>query len=130
MSDSNKSKAEIIEERRTALPLPDDPPTASDWNSADARNVNVGSGSISGGGPKSMREGSDGFQEPATADSSARTDGQEWNKATIGFENVGRQGSDKLGGLPNDAVTRDKKNAKGTVDTTGEDLGVPPGHRK
>jgi hypothetical protein len=126
----SQSKADIIEERRANLPLPEDPPTASDWNSADGRNVNVGSGSISGGGPKNMREGSDGFQEPATADSSVRTDGDEFNTNTIGFENVGRQGKDKLDGLPNDAVTRDKKNASGTVDTTKEDLGVPPGHRK
>jgi len=36
-----RSKAEIIEERRTNLPLPDDPPVASDWTSLDARNVNV-----------------------------------------------------------------------------------------
>lgn len=36
-----KSKAEIIDERKTNLPLPNDPPVASDWNSADERNVNI-----------------------------------------------------------------------------------------
>lgn len=40
-----QSKAELIAERQANLPLPEDPPTAPDWNSADARNVNVESGS-------------------------------------------------------------------------------------
>ncbi|KAK8930260.1 hypothetical protein MANI_113571 [Metarhizium anisopliae] len=39
-----KSKADRIAEVQANLPLPDQPPTASDWQSADARNVNVGAG--------------------------------------------------------------------------------------
>ncbi|KAK4546797.1 hypothetical protein LTR36_001529 [Oleoguttula mirabilis] len=46
MSD-NQSKASIIEERRANLPLPEQPPVASDFNSADQSTVNVGSGGIS-----------------------------------------------------------------------------------
>lgn len=42
MASENRSKADIISERQANLPLPEQPPTASDWNSADARNVNVG----------------------------------------------------------------------------------------
>ncbi|KAF2670090.1 hypothetical protein BT63DRAFT_424055 [Microthyrium microscopicum] len=34
--------AEEIEKRRTELPIPEAPPVQSDWNSMDARNVNVG----------------------------------------------------------------------------------------
>jgi len=43
MSDQN-SKAQIIDERQANLPLPEDPPTASDWNSSDSRTVGKGSG--------------------------------------------------------------------------------------
>lgn len=39
-----QSKADKIAEVQANLPLPEQPPTASDWQSADARTVNVGSG--------------------------------------------------------------------------------------
>jgi hypothetical protein len=39
-----ESKADQIAKVQANLPLPEQPPTASDWQSADARNVNVGSG--------------------------------------------------------------------------------------
>lgn len=39
-----ESKADKIAQVQANLPLPEQPPTASDWQSADARNVNVGSG--------------------------------------------------------------------------------------
>jgi hypothetical protein len=39
--------------------------------------------------------------------------------------NVGRTGKDGLGGIPSDAVTRDKKGAAGTVRTENEDKGYP-----
>lgn len=39
-----QSKADLIAERQANLPLPEDPPVASDWNSADARTVNVKAG--------------------------------------------------------------------------------------
>lgn len=93
---------------------------ASDWNSADARTVNVGSGGrqddIAAGAASSA-----GLREPATADSDVRTAGDRGvNTAGSG---VGRSG--ELGGLPNDAVSRDKKDKSGTVDTTGADYGYP-----
>lgn len=106
--DSNsKDKSELIEERKANLPLPEQPPVPSDFNSADARTVNVGSGGISsdishGAGSES------GLREPATGgDDAAAT--------------VGREAKDNLGGIPNDAVTRDKKDHSNTVQTTNED---------
>lgn len=36
-----QSKADKIAEVQANLPLPDQPPTASDWQSADARNVKI-----------------------------------------------------------------------------------------
>lgn len=116
------SKKEIIEERKANLPLPDDPPTQSDFNSADARTVNVGSGGQAddishGSGDSSMRE-------PATGDSAVRTDGEEW-KSNVAGGDVGREAKDNLSGIPNDAVTRDRKNAAGLADTTGKDYGYP-----
>ena len=73
--------------------MPDQPPQASDWQSADARTVNVGSGGLQadiseGGGSSSLRS-------PATSDD---------------VENVGRTAKDGLSGLPNDAVSQGKKN--------------------
>ncbi|KZZ99052.1 hypothetical protein AAL_02603 [Moelleriella libera RCEF 2490] len=41
-----ESKADKIAKVQANLPLPEQPPTASDWQSADARNVNVGSGKV------------------------------------------------------------------------------------
>lgn len=62
MDKAEKDKADIIAERQANLPLPDQPPGPSDFNSADQRTVNVGSGEqptadISSGG----REGADGL---------------------------------------------------------------------
>ncbi|UNI15810.1 hypothetical protein JDV02_002308 [Purpureocillium takamizusanense] len=39
-----QSKADQISNTQANLPLPEQPPQASDWQSADARTVNVGSG--------------------------------------------------------------------------------------
>lgn len=64
------------------LPLPEDPPTASDWNSADGRTVNVGSGAVQDDVSKMARGDESGLREPATAESSARVDGEELKKAT------------------------------------------------
>ncbi|KAL8942909.1 MAG: hypothetical protein Q9216_001384 [Gyalolechia sp. 2 TL-2023] len=74
---SRKEQAEIINERQQNLPLPDEPPVASDWNSADPSKVNVGSGGVQsdvsyGGGSDS------GLRGPATSDSSLRTDGEQF----------------------------------------------------
>lgn len=104
MDSENKSKSEIIEERRANLPLPDQPPVASDWNSADASTVNVGSGGrqsdISYGG------GSDSLRGPATSESSVRTDGETWNKNTGAPGKFGREGVEGGDGLPKDALKR------------------------
>lgn len=42
------SKAEQIDRVKANLPLPDDPPGASDLNSLDERTVNVGTGRTGG----------------------------------------------------------------------------------
>ncbi|KAF2102592.1 hypothetical protein NA57DRAFT_33482 [Rhizodiscina lignyota] len=104
------SKKDIIEERKANLPLPDDPPVQSDWNSADARTVNVGSGGQAD--DISYGAGSDSMRGPATGTNVAGGD-------------VGRTAKDNLSGLPNDAVTREAKNKPGLADTTGPDYGYP-----
>ncbi|KAF2798192.1 hypothetical protein K505DRAFT_296979 [Melanomma pulvis-pyrius CBS 109.77] len=95
------SKADIIDERKANLPLPDQPPVASDWNSLDARNVNVDANA-------SRKEdlSHDTLRDPNSGP-------------------VGREAKDNLEGLPNDAVTREKKGNKGLADTTGKDYGYP-----
>ncbi len=104
----SKSKQDIAEERRTNLPLPDDPPAATDFNSADQRAVDVGSGGVE----SDMSTGdasSAGLREPATGDSSVRTDGDAFKTNTAPDSNVGRQGKDDLEGLPKDAMTKEAK---------------------
>jgi hypothetical protein len=87
-----QSKADKIEEVRTHLPLPEQPPVASDWNSADARNVNVGTGSVSS--DVSTGAGSEsGLREPAS-------------KADADLSGVGREGKDGLSGPPEDAASK------------------------
>ncbi|KAF2024627.1 hypothetical protein EK21DRAFT_117606 [Setomelanomma holmii] len=99
-----RGNTDLIDERKAALPLPEQPPVASDFNSADARTVNVGSGGqetgVSSGGS---------LREPATGDASG----------------AGRETKDGLSGIPNDTVTRDQKNHKGLEDTTNKDYGYP-----
>ncbi|KAG5913385.1 hypothetical protein E4U53_004880 [Claviceps sorghi] len=41
-----QSKADKIAAVQANLPLPEQPPRPSDWQSADGRNVNVGSGGV------------------------------------------------------------------------------------
>ena len=92
-----QSKADLIAERQGNLPLPEDPPIASDWNSTDERTVNVGSGGvevdISTGDASST-----GMREPATRGSGVRQDGGADMSA------VGRQGKEGLKDLPKDAT--------------------------
>ncbi|KAL8906105.1 MAG: hypothetical protein Q9207_002237 [Kuettlingeria erythrocarpa] len=102
LKSSNKPKADIINQRQQNLPLPEDPPVASDWNSADASTVNVGSGGVQsdvsyGGGSET------GLRGPATSDSSVRTDGDSFGVNTSGPGKVGLEGKDGLEGLPADA---------------------------
>jgi hypothetical protein len=94
-----KSKEDIIAERQANLPLPEEPPVASDWTSADARTVNVSTGErqedISIGDASST-----GLREPATKGSGVR------EAEGADMSGVGRQGKDGLSGLPKDATTR------------------------
>ncbi|PKY08922.1 hypothetical protein P168DRAFT_323967 [Aspergillus campestris IBT 28561] len=96
-------KKKDIEQTKANLPLPEQPPVASDWSSADARTVNVGSGRTEG--PVSG-EANSALREPATAGSSVRESGSELHKNTAPTSNVGRQGKDNLDGLPKDALAR------------------------
>ncbi|KAJ9631086.1 hypothetical protein H2203_001617 [Taxawa tesnikishii (nom. ined.)] len=115
-----QSKADIIEERKSNLPLPEQPPVESDWNSADASTVNVGSG----GQSSSFSVGNSALREPATGESAARTDGTGASINTQG-EGVGREGKDNLSGPPNDAVARGSKDKTNVDQTTGKDYGYP-----
>lgn len=97
----DQSKAELIEERRSNLPLPDDPPAKSDWNSADARINAEGSefqGSDQQTGDPTVDANS--INEPATKPSGARVEGG------ADLSNVGRQGKDNLDDLPKDAKAK------------------------
>ena len=79
---SEQNKDEQIERVKANLPLPDDPVggASADLQSADARTVNVGSGGVD---VKLGTHSSDGLRGPATADSGARIDGEEWGKPTV-----------------------------------------------
>ena len=108
-----------IEKTKANLPLPEQPPVASDWNSADARNVNVGAGGVQEDLSHSGL-GGDTLRSPATGDSAVRTDGDA-NKTHTAIGG-GRVGVD---GIPNDAVPRGSKNKEGLEDTTNKDYGYP-----
>ncbi|XDG03912.1 hypothetical protein ABKA04_003527 [Annulohypoxylon sp. FPYF3050] len=85
----SQSKADHAEEVRSNLPLPEQPPVPSDWNSADARTVNVGSG----GAQSDVSTGAgstSGLREPSS-------------KKDVDLSSVGRQGKDNLDGPPRDA---------------------------
>ncbi|KAJ5082401.1 hypothetical protein N7532_011444 [Penicillium argentinense] len=99
--DQNTNKPEQIEKTKANLPLPEDPPVASDWNSADQRTVNVGSGRFQG--PTS---GDESLAGNTTASSSVRVDGAELHQNTGPGKNLGRQGVEGLNRLPSDATTR------------------------
>ncbi|POS72148.1 hypothetical protein DHEL01_v209453 [Diaporthe helianthi] len=90
-----QSKADKINEAQSNLPLPEQPPVASDWQSADARNVNVGSGRDVTSGISTGDASTAGLREPATKSSEA-TD----------MSNIGREGKDNLDGPPKDAAAR------------------------
>ncbi|PYH99686.1 hypothetical protein BO71DRAFT_479366 [Aspergillus ellipticus CBS 707.79] len=100
---NNADKSSKIENTKSNLPLPEQPPVASDWNSADQRTVNVGSGRFEA--PVSG-ENNSALRGPATASSSVRIDGNEYHVNTEPLSKVGRQGKDNLDGLPRDAIYR------------------------
>jgi hypothetical protein len=101
-----KGNTQAVNEAQSNLPLPDQPPVASDFNSSDASTVNVGSGSVE----SKISSGEGALREPTV------------------MGNVGaaaREAKDSLGGIPNDAVTRDQKDHSGLEQTTGKDYGYP-----
>ncbi|CAA9961345.1 hypothetical protein PTNB73_04945 [Pyrenophora teres f. teres] len=100
-----KGNPQAVNEAQSNLPLPDQPPVASDFNSSDARTVNVGSGGQEG----SFASGGGAIREPAVAAGGP----------------AAREAKDGLGGLPNDAVSREAKDHSGLADTTGKDYGYP-----
>lgn len=76
----SQSKDQKIANTQSNLPLPEQSPTASDWQSADARTVNVGAGG------ENARVGTDaaargGLREPATQ-------GEGMDMSSIGREGV------------------------------------------
>jgi len=84
-----------IERVQQNLPLPEQPPVASDWQSMDARNVNVGSGRDVASSDVSYGDGATaGLREPAS------------KKDDVELSGVGRQGKDGLDGPPKDAAAR------------------------
>jgi hypothetical protein len=94
---SAESKAERIDRVQANLPLPKDPPAAPDWNSADARNVNVGSGGV-GSDVSTGYGASSGLREPASKGSGVREEGG------ADMSGVGKQGNDGLDDLPKDTM--------------------------
>lgn len=90
-----QSKDEKIAATQANLPLPEQPPTASDWQSADARNVNVGSGGNAEAPIGTGVGASAGLREPATQSSAA-----------VDMSSVGRQGQEGLDNPPKDAAAR------------------------
>ncbi|CZT17188.1 uncharacterized protein RCC_03020 [Ramularia collo-cygni] len=89
---ADKNKSQVISERQSNLPLPEQPPKTSDFNSNDASTVNVGSGGISGASDGALREPAAGQALPT--------------------------GREVDGKLPNDAVAQGSKNKAGLADTT------------
>ncbi|KAK5053354.1 hypothetical protein LTR84_002328 [Exophiala bonariae] len=76
-----ESKQDQIDRVKAGLPLPEQPVggASADLQSADQRTVNVGSGGVN---VKLGTQSSDGLREPATAESSARVDGEELKRPT------------------------------------------------
>lgn len=87
-----QSKDQKIAETQANLPLPEDPPVASDFNSADASTVNVGSGrSVAEGNIGTSDASKAGLREPASKDAQD-------------MSNIGRQGVE--GQIPKDAAAK------------------------
>ncbi|KAH8809384.1 hypothetical protein F5884DRAFT_795485 [Xylogone sp. PMI_703] len=69
--DQNTDKAAEIEERKANLPLPEQPPVASDWQSLSQEGTGTGQGG-SREGPIAG-ENNSALREPASVESSVRT---------------------------------------------------------
>ncbi|ROW10070.1 hypothetical protein VPNG_06488 [Cytospora leucostoma] len=90
-----QSNAEKIAKAQSNLPLPEQPPVASDWQSADARNVNVGSGRDVTSDISTGDASSTGLRGAATKSSE-----------DADLSGIGREGKDGLDGPPKDAAAR------------------------
>lgn len=89
---SNQSTQNKIDRNQANLPLPEQPPVASDWQSMDESKVNVSSGRVeshTGTGPHATT----GTRGPPA---NLETAEDEMSK-------IGRQGKDNLSGPPKDA---------------------------
>lgn len=87
---SNQSNQSRAEQNRANLPLPEDPPVKSDFNSMDKSTVNVGSGRVeshAGTGPHST-----------TGQQAMNT-----KQAQADMSKIGREGKENLDGPPKDA---------------------------
>ncbi|KAF3354816.1 hypothetical protein VdG1_07302 [Verticillium dahliae VDG1] len=93
MANMHVPKGDKIEETRANLPLPEQPPVASDWQSADASKVNVGSGGDAEADIGTGSAAQAGLREPTS-------------KNDADLSNVGRQGKDNLSGPPKDAAAK------------------------
>lgn len=98
--DQNTNKPEEIERTKANLPLPDQPPTASDWNSLDQRTTGVGSGSVE------FPPDNSGLREGAAATSSARVDGAQLHKNTVPTNTVANPAPEGSGRINADTTTR------------------------
>ncbi|KAJ2901868.1 Tubulin gamma chain [Zalerion maritima] len=90
-----------IAQAQANLPLPEQPPKPSDWQSADASKTGSGNGTISGN-IGTNEYSSVGLREPAVADPNS-------DMSNVGREakdNVGREAKDNVGGPPKDAAAR------------------------
>ena len=91
----SESKQEKIEKAKANLPLPEDPPTTPDWQSADARTTGVGSGSVSSEVSVGGQGSTAGLREPARKSS-----------GDVDMSGIGRQGVDGLKSPPRDASSK------------------------
>ncbi|AEO63533.1 uncharacterized protein THITE_2108927 [Thermothielavioides terrestris NRRL 8126] len=88
----SQSKADKIEQAKSNLPLPEQPPQASDWQSADARTTTASSGGVSAGDVSTGAGVTSGLREPATRDTNE-----------VDMSGIGRQGKEGLEETPKDA---------------------------
>lgn len=88
----SESKSEQIDRVKANLPLPEDPPKPPDFNSADARTVNVGSGRTEGNMGTSTGAAA-GLRGPSTKSSEE-----------VDMSKIGRQGVEGLEHPPKDAA--------------------------
>ncbi|KAK4191487.1 hypothetical protein QBC35DRAFT_375758 [Podospora australis] len=77
-----ESKASKIDRVQANLPLPEDPPVASDWNSADQRKTGSGQGGAVSSKLGTSEGSSAGLREPAS------TGPENVDMSTIGRERV------------------------------------------